>query len=194
MRISARGIAKGPLTETSVHASTGEVTVVPVESGQRPTLLALILSGRMAPDAGEVTIDGQHDPRALRTRVAVVDAPDASAPADGLSLAAVVREELTFAGIRRPQAATRRLIADEGLADHARTPISELSPSARTRVLTRTAASHPDVDALILVTPDRHGGDASGWLGTANAWAARGYAVIVLASAGSIAQPERTAR
>lgn len=187
MRLAAHGVAKGPLPMTTVTARTGEVVLVPVEGGQRPTLLALILSGRMTPAAGSVTIDGDDDPRLLRRRVAVVDAPDVSAPVDDLPLASVVTEEFVFTGLRGPRRATRRLLADEGLSDRAGTPIGDLPAADRIRVLTRTAAAPPDVDALILTTPDRHGGDTSSWLDTAHAWAARGYAVIVLASAGAIA-------
>ncbi|WP_156760297.1 hypothetical protein [Microbacterium karelineae] len=187
MIISAHNVAKGPLRATSLEASTGEVTLVPVEGGQRPTLLALILAGRMTPAAGEVTIDGAADPRILRRRVAVVDAPDTSAPVDDLSLATVVTEEFVFSGLRGPRRATRRLLADEDLSDFASTPIGDIPAAARIRVLTRTAAAPPEVEALVLTTPDRHGGDTSDWLETARAWAARRYAVIVLASAGAIA-------
>ncbi|WP_221584924.1 hypothetical protein [Microbacterium sp. G2-8] len=187
MRISAHGIAKGPLTSTSLEAASGEVTLVPVEGGQRPTLLALILAGRMTPAAGEVLLDGAADPRLLRRRVAVVDAPDTSAPVDDLALASVVTEEFVFSGLRGARRATRRLLADEGLSDLAGTPIGDIPAAARIRVLMRTAAVPPEVDALVLTAPDRHGGDTSAWLDAAHTWAARRYAVIVLASAGSIA-------
>ena len=53
-------------------------------------------------------------------------------------------------------------------------------------MLTRTAAAHPDVDVLVIATPDRHGGDTAAWYDTAHAWAARGYTVIVLASAAAV--------
>ncbi|WP_110589877.1 hypothetical protein [Microbacterium suaedae] len=187
MILSAHSVAKGPLPATSLEVATGGVTLVPVEGGQRPTLLALILAGRMTPAAGDVTLDGASDARQLRRRVAIVDAPDTSAPVDDLPLASVVTEEFVFSGLRGPRRAARRLLADEGLSDHASTPIGDLPAAARIRVLTRTAAAPPSVDALVLTAPDRHGGDTADWLDAAHAWAARRYAVIVLASAGAIA-------
>lgn len=187
MRVRAHDVSKGSaLDATTVDAPSGEVTLVPIEGGQRPTLLGLILSGRMSPDAGEVTLDGEDDPRALRRRVALVDAPDASAPVDDLPLRAVVHEELVFAGLRRPRAATRRLLADEDLSDRATAPMKALSAGERVRVLARTAAAHPDVDALVIVSPDRHGGDIASWLDVARAWASRDFAVIVIASAATV--------
>jgi len=182
----ARGITVGPLSATDVEARAGEVTLVAVEGGQRADFLALMLAGRMTPKAGVVELDGREDPKGLRKRVAIVDAPDTSAPADSLPLASVVTEELVFAGLRAPRRATRKLLADENLSDLASTPIGEVPAAARIRVLTRTAAAHPDVDILVIATPDRHGGDTAAWYDTAHAWAARGYTVIVLASAAAV--------
>jgi hypothetical protein len=140
----------------------------------------------MTPKAGVGELDGREDPKGLRRRVAIVDAPDTSAPADELPLASVITEELVFAGLRGPRRATRKLLADEGLSDLASTPIGEVPAAVRIRVLTRTAAARPDVDILVITTPDRHGGDTAAWSDTAHAWAARGYTVIVLASAAAI--------
>ncbi|MGO1305794.1 MAG: hypothetical protein ACTMIH_00125 [Microbacterium gubbeenense] len=184
--IAARGVAVGPLRATDVEARRGNVTLVAVEGGQRADFLALILAGRMTPKSGAVTIDGADDPKALRRRVAIVDSPDTTAPAGELPLSHVVVEDLLFAGLRAPRRAARKLLADEGLGDLAATPIGALSAADRIRVLTRTAASPPDVDVLVITAPDRHGGDTAAWLDTARAWAARGYTVIVLASGAAV--------
>ncbi|HLT66370.1 MAG TPA: hypothetical protein VKZ73_00750 [Microbacterium sp.] len=184
--LTARGIAVGPLKATDVEAYAGQVALVAVEGGQRADFLALMLAGRMTPKAGVVELDGREDPKGLRQRVAIVDAPDTSAPADELPLASVVTEELVFAGLRAPRRATRKLLADEDLSDLASTPIGEVPASVRIRVLTRTAAAQSDVDILVIATPDRHGGDTAAWYDTAHAWAARGYTVIVLASAAAV--------
>lgn len=184
--LTARGISVGPLKATDVEAYAGQVALVAVEGGQRADFLALMLAGRMTPKAGVVELDGREDPKGLRQRVAIVDAPDTSAPADELPLASVVTEELVFAGLRAPRRATRKLLADEDLSDLASTPIGEVPASVRIRVLTRTAAAQSDVDILVIATPDRHGGDTAAWYDTAHAWAARGYTVIVLASAAAV--------
>jgi len=184
--LAARGITVGPIPATDVEAFAGDVTLVSVEGGQRADFLSLMLSGRMSPKAGVVELDGREDPKGLRKRVAIVDAPDTSAPADELPLDEVVMEELVFAGLRAPRRAMRKLLADEGLTDLASTTIGHLPAEVRTRVLTRTAAADRHVDILILATPDRHGGDTAAWADTARAWAARGYTVIVLGSAAAI--------
>ncbi|GGF40167.1 hypothetical protein GCM10010922_14360 [Microbacterium sorbitolivorans] len=184
--LAARGITVGPIAAIDVEAYAGQVTLVAVEGGQRADFLSLMLSGRMAPKAGVVELDGREDPKGLRNRVAIVDAPDTSAPADELPLAEVVMEELVFAGLRAPRRAMRKLLADEGLSDLASTTMGHLPAEVRTRVLTRTAAARKDVDILIIAIPDRHGGDIAAWSDTAHAWAARGYTVIVLASAAAI--------
>ncbi|MDI6944052.1 hypothetical protein QMO46_11155 [Microbacterium barkeri] len=187
MRISARGISKGSvLPETTVHARSGEVAVVPVEGGQRPSVLSLILGGRMSPDSGEVALDGAADARALRRAVAIVDAPDVSAPVDDLALHTVLREELAFSGVRGTRRAARRMLADEGLVAYRDTAMGELPAEVRVRVLTETAARRRGVEALVIVSPDRHGGDPRGWYEVARSWADRGLLVIVLAGGASV--------
>lgn len=187
MRLSARGISKGSaLTETTVHAESGVVTIMPVEASRRPSVLGLVLSGRMQPDTGTVTIDGRSDAEALRRAVALVDAPDVSAPADELSLTDVLREELAFAGVRRTREAARRFLADEGLVEYHATTMGELPADVRVRVLAATAARIRGVTALVLVSPDRHGGEHRGWHDVAEEWARRGLAVIVLVGAATV--------
>ncbi|WOF24394.1 hypothetical protein N8K70_06925 [Microbacterium betulae] len=187
MRLSARGVSKGRvLPETTVHARSGAVTVVPVEGGRRPTVLGLVLSGRMTPDTGEVTRDGEPDARALRRSVALVDAPDVSAPADDLALPVVLREELMFAGVRGTRGAVRRMLADEGLVGHRSTPMGELPADVRVRVLAETAVRREGVEALVIVSPDRHGGDPRDWYAVARDGADRGLAVVVLAGGAAV--------
>ncbi|MGW9114548.1 hypothetical protein [Microbacterium sp. NPDC055683] len=188
MRIAAQRVSKGgALPETTVHAESGSVTVVAVEGAQRPTVLALILGGRMHPDTGQAMLDGRADARGLRRAVALVDAPDVSAPADDLPLAAVLHEELAFAGVRGARRATRRLLADLDLVAHRATPMGELPADIRVRALAETAAQGRGVEALVLVSPDRHGGDPGGWHDVAVRWADRGFAVVVLAGAAAAA-------
>ena len=104
MRIELSGVAKGRkgaiLSALDLRVRSGHVTLATAETEQRPTVLGLIASGRMKPDAGAVTLDGARDDWGLRRRVALVDAPDVCDPAPDVSVLGVVSEELMFAGRR----------------------------------------------------------------------------------------------
>ncbi|WP_025133285.1 hypothetical protein [Leucobacter sp. PH1c] len=185
MQVSASGVSKGPagraLPPTDVEMTSGRAVFVEAETAQRPTVLGLIVSGRMRPDAGEVLIDGEPGARALRRRVALVDAPDVSEPHGDVRLEHVVAEELMFAGEPPRPLAARRELRALGFADHARTPMAELAPEVRVRVLCELALRRPGVEGIVLVSPDRHGGDPMGWWGIACELAERGNAVLVIA-------------
>lgn len=192
MRISARGISKGhALPQVTVHARSGEVRLVAVEGGQRPSVLGLLLSGRMAPDTGEVTVDGEPDAARLRRTVALIDAPDVSAPYDDLTLESVLREELAFAGVRRTRRTAARLLADWNAADQRAVPLRAVPAALRVRALAEAATMRAGTEAAVIVSPDRHGGDPAGWYDVAERLARRGLAVVVLAGAAAIAALER---
>lgn len=189
MRVRASSVSKGPggraLPPTEVHLASGTAVFVEAETAQRPTVLGLIVTGRMRPDSGEVTIDGAPDARALRRRLALVDAPEVSEPHGDVRLADVVAEELMFAGRPRGPFAVRRVLEDLGVAQHARTPMADLPPGARVRVLCELALDRPGTDGLVLVSPDRHGGDPSEWWAIACDLASRGAAILVIAGLAS---------
>lgn len=192
MRIVLDGVAKGrrdaALPPTTVAYGTGRATLAIAETEQRPTVLGLIASGRMSPDAGTVALDGATGRRAtaaIRRRVALVDAPDVSDPAPDVTVAGVVAEELMFAGQLSDPIAARRWLDAQGLRDRARLPIADLSAAARIRILLELAALRPGVDGLVLVSPDRHGGDPAAWWLLAEEFAARGLAVLVIAGESS---------
>ena len=185
MRVRASSVSKGPggraLPATSVHLSSGTAVFAGVETAQRPTVLGLIVTGRMRPDTGEVTIDGVPDARALRRRLALVDAPDVSEPHGDVRLADVVAEELMFAGRARGPVSVRRELERLGIAERARTPMADLEPGARVRALCELALERPGTEGLVLVSPDRHGGDPAEWWETACELADRGAAILVIA-------------
>ncbi|WP_292860313.1 hypothetical protein [Microbacterium sp.] len=192
MRVELDGVAKGrrdaALPPTSLTYSSGRATLATAETEQRPTVLGLIASGRMAPDAGAVSIDGAAGRRAvsdLRRRVALVDAPDVSDPAPNVTVAGVVGEELMFAGLPADPISARRWLHEHGLRGLSRLPIGDLAPRERIRILLELAAVRPRVDGLVLVAPDRHGGDPSAWWSLAEEFAARGLAVLVIAGEAS---------
>ncbi|GAA5034583.1 hypothetical protein ACFQRL_14425 [Microbacterium fluvii] len=185
MHIALTAVAKGrrdvALPSTTVAFTSGRATLAVAETEQRPTVLGLIASGRMRADRGTVTIDRAEDPRALRRRVALVDAPDVSDPAPNVALAGVVGEELMFAGRLADPLTARRWLDEQGMRPLARTPIADVAPAQRLRVLLELAVLRPGVEGVVLVSPDRHGGDPHEWWALAEEFAGRGFAVLVIA-------------
>jgi len=185
MRIDLHRVRKGrdgqALPTVTLGFESGRATLARAETEQRPTVLGLIASGRMRPDAGTVTLDGRADARGIRRRVALVDAPDVSDPAPNVTVAGVAAEELMFAGIPSNPVSVTRWLGDLGLAHVARVPIANVDPLDRLRLLTELAILREGVEALVIVAPDRHGGDPSAWWDLAKRLADRGFAVLVIA-------------
>ena len=191
MRIELRGVGKGRRTRalppTTIGFESGRATLARAETEQRPTVLGLLASGRMRPDAGTVTIDGRADAAAIRRAVALVDAPAVSDPAPDVTVAGVAAEELMFAGIPSNPVSVARWLDDLGLRDVARLPIANVDPAVRIRLLTELAILRDGVEGLVLVSPDRHGGDPIEWWELARRLADRGFAVLVIAGDASAA-------
>ncbi|WP_174843778.1 hypothetical protein [Cryobacterium sp. TMT2-23] len=185
MRVTLSEVSKGPnraaLPLTSLEFHTGTVTLARAETERRPTVLGLIASGRMRPDSGTVTVDDRTDYGAIRSLVALVDAPGVCEPAADITVAEVVAEELMFAGRIGHRRAVARMLAAFGLADEARSSMADLEPDARIRLLTELAVLRDGVEGLVICSPDRHGGDPLGWWTVTNGLSARGYAVLVIA-------------
>ncbi|WP_241703904.1 hypothetical protein [Leifsonia shinshuensis] len=184
-------IAKGPrfaaLPATSATFQTGQATLVRAETEQRPTVLGLIASGRMRPDAGTVTIDGRHDYSDLRKRVALIDAPDVCEPAPDVTVAGIVAEELMFAGRASHPIAVNRRLSELGASEYGRWAIGTVPPTVRIRLLAELALMRAGVEGLVIVSPDRHGGDPVEWWEFARELAGRGIAVLVVAGDASAA-------
>lgn len=195
MKIALQEVSKGrngqalPLTSLEFH--TGSVRFALAETEQRPTVLGLIASGRMRPDSGRVSIDGSTDTKALRRRVALVDAPDVSDPHPDIALAGVVGEELMFAGVGATPLHARRWLAQLGYAELASVPIGSIDPAARVRILCELAILREGVDGVVLVSPDRHGGSPDGWWRIAGEFADRGYAMLVIIGGSAAVALER---
>ncbi|WP_200847095.1 hypothetical protein [Microbacterium sp. 18062] len=189
MRIDVHEVSKGrrgqALPETSLAYLSGSARLAVAETEQRPTVLGLIASGRMRPDTGSVTIDGEADTASLRRRVALVDAPDVSDPAPNVTVATVVSEELMFAGRPANPLATRAWLHEHDLGGQARVPIADIRPVDRLRLLLELTVLRRDVEGLVLVSPDRHGGDPLAWWPLVEEFAERGLAVLVIAGEAS---------
>lgn len=177
-----RGLAASvpPLTAA---ADAGTPAVLAVETAERPLLVSLLLGGRIRPDAGRVTVDGRDDLDELRRRSALVDTPVVAEPTPGLSLAGVVAEELSFAALPSSRREVRRFLDRLDLLDYAAVPVGSLPPLHRTRLFGELALLRPGVAALIVTSPERHGGDPAGWYGALAEIAARGVTVVVVTDA-----------
>jgi hypothetical protein len=195
MRITLHEVSKGragqALPSMSLEFHSGAVRFALAETEQRPTVLGLIASGRMKPDTGRVTIDDTADTKELRRRIALVDAPDVSDPHPDITLAGVVGEELMFAGVGATPLHARRWLTQLGYNELASTPIGNVDPAARVRILCELAVLRDGVDGVVLVAPDRHGGSPDGWWRIAGEFADRGYAMLVIVGGSAAVALER---
>ncbi len=173
-----RGTALPPV---SLAYGNGVARLAVAETEQRPTVLGLIASGRMRPTTGAVRIDGQPDRAALRRRVALVDAPDISAPAPNVTVAGIIAEELMFAGRPSSPRAVRAWLSEHDAAQHARLRMADIPPRARLALLLELAVLRPGVEGFVLVSPDRHGGDPLVWWELISSFIERGYDALVIA-------------
>ena len=92
-----------------------------------------------------------------------------------------------FAGVPSDPVSVARWLDDLGLRGFARIPIANVDPTVRLRLLTELAILRDDVEGLVLVSPDRHGGDPLEWWELARQLADRGFAVLVIAGDASAA-------
>ncbi|MCR2813840.1 hypothetical protein NQ166_12505 [Microbacterium sp. zg.Y1090] len=185
MKIELRGVSKGrngeALPQTDLSFETGQAVFARAETEQRPTVLGLLASGRMKPDEGTIEIDGMADAAGMRRRIALVDAPDISEPAPRVTVGAVTAEELMFAGVSSGRRTVHRWLSHHHLDHLMRRPIATVAPRARMHLLTELAVLRADVEALVVVAPDRHGGDPRIWWDQALALADRGFGMLMIA-------------
>jgi len=174
------GASVPPLT---IAVADGEVSVLAVETAERPMLVSLLLGGRIRPDSGTVTIDGRDDLDELRTRSALVDTPVVAEPTPGLSLASIVAEEFSFAKRPASRRAVHTFLKRNGIDDYAAVPVRSLPPAKRTRIFSELALLRPGVSALIVTSPERHGGEPAEWFDTLAEIAARGVTIVIVTDA-----------
>lgn len=195
MRVELDAVTKGgAFAPLSLSFESGGARLAAAETEQRPTVLGLIASGRMRPDAGQVLLDGTADRYDdLRRRVALLDAPAVCDPAPDVPTWAVVAEELMFAGRRSDRIAARRFLSEHFMDIPARAPIADVAPDDRIRLFMELATLRPGVEGLVLVSPDRHGGSPLDWWRVAEEFGHRGLAVLVIAGGASAVVLEHTA-
>ena len=160
IRVTLSGAAVGTGAAAALApVSASFATLLATEGGTRQTVVSLVASGRMKLDAGSVSAVDEHgrtmSPARLRRAVALVDTPLVAEHSDEVSIASVVKEELAMAKGRsrgtRPAEITERR------------PFGSLDGEARLALLTGLALRRPDVEALVITAPERHGGDPARW-------------------------------
>ena len=180
---TGRGAALPPV---SASYAAGVPTLLATEGGTRPTVLSLVASGRMKLDAGSVeAVDANGHrltPAQLRRAVALIDTPLVAEHSDDVSIATVVREELALAG--RPRLPLRSPLASQR---RDRDAFGSLAADDRLRLLIDLTLRRPDVEALVVTSPERHGGEPARWWQVLRETAARGIAVLVVTDAATVA-------
>lgn len=191
MRVVLDGVAKGrgnqALSPTSCRIETGFVTVAPVDTERGPSVLSLIMAGRMRPDKGTVTCDGQRDYRRLRHGFAMVDTPSVCEPAPGVPLRAVVAEELMYAQTFANPISTELWLRQNGVREFAGTDMARVPSLVRVKILTELALARPNTQLVVLTAPDRHGIDLSSLSRYIAEVLDRGYGIAVVC--GQTAEP-----
>lgn len=177
------------LATMDLTLATGSAVLVAAEPGHGHTALALVTTGRLRPAAGTVSLQVDDvisaDPADLRDITAVVDAPQISEPDDALTVADVVAEGLSLAGQRSWPIDVTRWLAHNAPDLERRGRVDSLVGTERTALLAALAVTDPRVRFLVLVVPDRHGGDPAGWWELARQYAENGYGVLVSAARSS---------
>jgi hypothetical protein len=167
----------------SARLDADRPAIAAAEGDRGPMLASLIAGGRLVADRGEVLLDGSGDPVALRRAVALVDTPVVAEPAPSLPVRSIVREELRFAERPSRRRDAEALLTALDLDRWSRAPILDLPPTDRIRLLLELAALREGVRALVLTSPERHGGHAVGWRRIAEDLTSRGLPVLVIGGA-----------
>lgn len=174
---SGLGAAVPALTLAITH---GTPVALAVETDERPLMVSMLLGGRIRPDSGTVTIEGIPDLSELRHRTALVDTPFVAEPSPGISLSVIVAEEFSFSGRPAKRGAVKDFLASHGLADYARIEVRALPPADRVRVFSELALLRDGVEALIITSPERHGGAPAEWYGYLDSLTERGITVVIV--------------
>jgi ABC-2 type transport system ATP-binding protein len=168
-----------PLPPLSVTIVDATVTVLAVETQERPLVVSMVLGGRIKLDSG--AIEPGYDE--LRRRTALVDTPFVAEPPAGVPLGIVVAEELSLSGRSGGRAAVSRFLDEHGLAEFEKVDVRALPAVDRIRILSELALERDGVTTLLITSPERHGGLAREWFSYLASLADRGVTVIVVTDA-----------
>lgn len=179
------------LAPTTASVQSGEIVAVYGDPGHRHALFALALGGRLAPDGGELGIDGDYADETRQQKVALVDVPGVSEPDEVVRLTTVVGEELAMAGKPARRNHVDDWLTENGLRPHQDDRMEDLPAGLRTIAMARLATQRPDVEFLVLALPERNGIDPVAWLEDARVLAEAGYGVLATMSTGIARHVER---
>ncbi|WP_285725679.1 ABC transporter ATP-binding protein [Psychromicrobium xiongbiense] len=149
----------------SLEAATGELLLAVGDDQDQRTALALALSARMRPDEGTVSWGQSAQLKHLRKHSALIDSPGVNEPEPHLSVKDLVAEDLAlvprrYRGIREPAA----WLKVNSLGDIARDFVDSVPVTRRLELLCTLALANPEVDVLILDSPDRFSQHDDDWL------------------------------
>lgn len=158
--ISARGVRRSfgdvrAVRDVTLDARAGAVTGLVGPNGSGKTTLLLMLASLLAPDAGELRIDGIDpvaDPAAARARLGWM--PDALGAWPSLTARETIATTGRLYGLEKPAAAARAaaLLLEVGLDDLADAPARVLSRGQKQRLGLARALVH-DPRVLLLDEP-----------------------------------------
>ncbi|OKL53122.1 hypothetical protein BSZ39_11195 [Bowdeniella nasicola] len=163
--ISLEGRHAPLFTETSFSVDRGELLMLRAPVRDERTALSLVISGRMKPSSGTLTLDGDSTIQALRSRAALIDAPGVNEPEFHLRVRALVSE--TLALIPGPPwrlAHTAPWLREHGFYEDRHEWVDILPPARRLELLTALALTDPNIELLVVDSPHRHGGPDQDWV------------------------------
>lgn len=173
--LTVRHRSRDLLAATDVELRSGEVRALVGEPGHGHTALALILGGRLTPDAGTITMDGSVLDQTRRAGVALVDVPGVTEPDEVVPIGTILGEELALAGQPARRTAVRAWAPDVD----PRQRTEDLPAAQRVELLMRSAALRARVRFLVVTLPDRWGVPPAQWEPVAAGLAERGLGVLV---------------
>ena len=168
------------LPATTLVIEPGSPTIIVAETAERPMLLSLVIGGRLALTSGSALIDGRPDAAALRAATALVDTPFVAEPTPGITLALVVAEELSFAGRPSGAKSVAAWLQGHGLSFLSQVPMRSIPATERVLLLTELALLREGVTAIVVTSPERHGGDPAEWYPQLEAISQRGISVAII--------------
>lgn len=181
-QVSFRGHHALILNPTSLQAAPGEVTVVVGSTQEARTALALILTDRLRPSEGAVEVEG---PSRLRSRSALVDAPEISAPGPEMRVIDLATEELALSPTSPPWGLRRRARAwleANGFAEIEEDYLEQLAGPELVRLQAGLALVDENVDVVVVDAPDRRAGEGA-WLQPLEELAAEHPQLVIVAVA-----------
>jgi ABC-2 type transport system ATP-binding protein len=167
----------------SLTVSPGAPVVIAVATDERPLLVSMLLGGRILADSGRVLVDGAQDLDRLRRGTALVDTPFVVEPPGRVSLALLVAEEFSYIGRSTSRRGVNDFLRAHHVADFAALPIRALPPEHRVRLFSELAILRAGISALVVTSPERHGGSPADWYSALSDIAGRGTAVAIVTDA-----------